>query len=194
MKSWIRCSLSFRSSMSFVLWMSMMTIAFAQTQTDPMTIRYNGKEFVHRWSKDNQHEFTPTGQEDLASWTDMLTLVAYHDVYDGQDLAAVSNKVLSDSKSRGKILKTDSRRRTLQRPAEHLIIAVLLDPMFLEAVFARLKSRWTMKASPSSPHTVSTVLGSPHGARPAVCRPGPSPLWGSGQVRWTLLGGDQRRR
>jgi hypothetical protein len=37
----------------------------------------------------------------------------------------------------GKILRTDSKPRTPQREAEHLAVALLRTPTFLEAVFAR---------------------------------------------------------
>ena len=46
--------------------------------------------------------------------------------------------MLANYQRAGKIVRTDSRPRTPTRPAEHLIVAVLGNAGFLEAVFARL--------------------------------------------------------
>jgi len=104
----------------------------------PRTLSFGGREYQHRWSEDDRHEFTPAGQGDLSAWTDMLTLIALHDVWDGEELAAHANRVLANYRAHGMIVKTDSKRRTLRRPAEHLIVALLPTPELIEAVFARL--------------------------------------------------------
>ena len=31
-------------------------------------------KYFHRFTKADQHEYTPDGQEDLKSWTDMVTI------------------------------------------------------------------------------------------------------------------------
>lgn len=96
--------------------------------------------YVYRWSKANQHEFTPEGQDDLDSWSDMITVNGYPDVQDGDGLAAAANAVLENYKnSQAKVLKTDSVPRTPKRPAEHLIAAVFGRPEFIEVAFARFK-------------------------------------------------------
>ncbi len=119
------------------VWLVVITTA-AAAQNDIMTLNFNKTDFSHRWSKGNQHEFTPSGQEELVSWTEMMTLVVYPEVIDGDDLSVVANNVLGFYKQRGKIVRTDSKRRTFRKPAEHLIVAILGDPGFLEAAFARL--------------------------------------------------------
>lgn len=111
----------------------------ALAQEDSMILTFNQTDLIHRWSEGNQHEFTPVGQEDLGSWTEMMTLVVYPEVYDGDDLAVVANNVLGFYKQHGEIVKTDSKRRTFRKPAQHLIVAVLSGPGYLEAAFARLK-------------------------------------------------------
>jgi hypothetical protein len=101
------------------------------------TLSFRGTPFVHRWSKGGQHEFTPADSADLASWRDMLTLNVHDAVVRGEQLADVANKVFDNYHRSGKVLQTRSTPRTIARPAEHLIVAVLGTPDLLEAAFAR---------------------------------------------------------
>jgi len=50
--------------------------------------------YFHRWSQNDQHEFTPEGQQDLNKWSDMITANAYPDVDDAERLAEKANAVL----------------------------------------------------------------------------------------------------
>jgi hypothetical protein len=102
-----------------------------------MSLAFRGVDYEHRWSKAGQNEFTPRGQGDLSSWQDMLTLNVHDAVTSGTQLAEVANKVLGNYQRAGKIMRTASKPQTPDRPAEHLIVAVLGNPAFLEAVFAR---------------------------------------------------------
>ena len=112
--------------------------AWAQRPAEASTtVSFRGTPFMHRWSKDGQHEFTPADSADLASWRDMLTLNLHAAVASGEQLAGVANKVLANYQRSGKILQTRSTPRTAARPAEHLIVAVLGTPDLLEAAFAR---------------------------------------------------------
>jgi hypothetical protein len=98
--------------------------------------------YFHRWSKNDQHEFTPDKQEDLDRWNDMITINDYPAVHDGDALAATANTVLGNYKgAEGKILKTSSVPRTADRPAEHFIAVMFTRPAFVEIAFARLKLR-----------------------------------------------------
>jgi len=36
-----------------------------------------GVEYFHRFTQDDQHEYTPNGQGDLKAWTDMVTIHFY---------------------------------------------------------------------------------------------------------------------
>jgi hypothetical protein len=101
------------------------------------TFVFRGIGYEHRWSKDGQNEFTPIGETDLTSWNDMVTLNVHKTVSTGEQLADVANKVLGNYQRNGKILRTDSKPRTADSPAEHLVAAVLGTPTFLEATFAR---------------------------------------------------------
>jgi hypothetical protein len=38
---------------------------------------FGGAGYLHRWSMNDQHEFTPKGQEDLEKWSDMITINIY---------------------------------------------------------------------------------------------------------------------
>src|SRR6266487_4913383 len=38
---------------------------------------FGGFGYLPRWSMNNQHEFTPEGQEDLQKWSDMITMNVY---------------------------------------------------------------------------------------------------------------------
>lgn len=105
-----------------------------------MTLDFNQTEYFHRWSGNNQNEFTPQGQENLSKWTDMVTINFYPQVTDGEGLASVANQVLENYKTqKGIVLRTISVPRTIERPAEHLIAVVFGRPDFLEAAQARFK-------------------------------------------------------
>src|SRR5690606_22303995 len=99
---------------------------------------FGGVTYVHRWSHEGQHEFTPEGDDDLDRWTDMVTINVHEGVRDGDQLAAVANGVLANYEGAGEVLRTDSRPRTESAPAEHFVAAVLGGPAFLEAAFARV--------------------------------------------------------
>jgi hypothetical protein len=99
---------------------------------------FGGVTYVHRWSQGGQHEFTPEGDGDLDSWTDMVTINVHEAVRDGDQLAETANGVLANYQGAGEIIRTDSKPRTETAPAEHFIAAVLGSPTFLEAAFARL--------------------------------------------------------
>ncbi|WP_284617795.1 hypothetical protein [Aquabacterium humicola] len=107
----------------------------------PMTLRLRGTDYLHRWSKDGQHEFTPADQPDLQAWRDMLTINVHRGAATGEQLAEVANRVVGNYQRHGRILRTDSRPRTAQQPAEHFVAAALGDPRFIEAVFARFVLR-----------------------------------------------------
>jgi len=101
---------------------------------------FQGVSYFHRWSQNEQHEFTPEKQEDLEKWSDMLTINGYPGVADGDALATAANAVLENYKNhQARVLKTSSVPRTPDRPAEHLIAVVFTRPDFSEAAFARFK-------------------------------------------------------
>jgi hypothetical protein len=104
---------------------------------DPVKVSFNGTEYVHRWSKDGQNEFTPAGQENLDAWKSMVTINVYADTRSGEDLALLANKVLGKYQAAGKILRTDSRPRTKEKEAEHFVAVLFPRPEYIEVAFAR---------------------------------------------------------
>ena len=111
----------------------------AATATKPAFV-FGGIDYFHRWSQNDQHEFTPQGQENLDKWADMITINVYQSAHDGDALAAKANAVLENYKSHsGRVLRTDSVPRTPDRPAEHFISVVFGRPNFIEVAFARFK-------------------------------------------------------
>jgi hypothetical protein len=101
---------------------------------------FGGVGYFHRWSQNDQHEFTPTGQDDLEKWSNMITINLYPSAHDGDALAVKANAVLENYKNHGgRVLRTNSVARTTDRPAEHFIAVVFGRPNFLEAAFAHFK-------------------------------------------------------
>ena len=101
---------------------------------------FGGAGYLHRWSMNDQHEFTPEGQEDLEKWSDMITVNVYPNTHDGDALAVKANAVLENYKShKGMVLRTNSVPQTPDRPAEHFISVVFGRPNFIEVAFARFK-------------------------------------------------------
>lgn len=99
---------------------------------------FNSTAYFARWNGGSQHEFTPAGQEDLDKWADMFTANIYDAAHDADGLAKMANAVLGNYQSRGaKILRTDSVPRTATSPAEHLVVALFAQPMFIEIAFNR---------------------------------------------------------
>jgi hypothetical protein len=118
------------------------SVAHAQTNDSPssgtVSFPFGGVTYVHRWSQEGQHEFTPEGDDDLDRWTDMITIDLHESVRDDEQLAATANGILANYQGAGQIVRTDSKPRTETAPAEHFIAAVLGSPTFLEAAFARV--------------------------------------------------------
>lgn len=111
----------------------------ATTAEKPVFV-LGGVGYFHRWSQNDQHEFTPTGQHDLEKWSEMITINAYPTAHDGDGLAMKANAVLENYKSHsGRVLRTNSIPRTPDRPAEHFIAVAFGRPNFIEAAFSRFK-------------------------------------------------------
>jgi hypothetical protein len=110
------------------------------SDAESASITFRNVKYLHRWSKDDQHEFTPGGQEDLSRWFEMITIHRYRSVADGDGLVATANAVLGTYKAnRAIVVRTDSVPRTPEKPAEYLIVVLFPQPEFIEAVFARFK-------------------------------------------------------
>jgi hypothetical protein len=107
-------------------------------QAAAQKLNFSGVEYVHRWSKNGQNEFTPSAQSDLKTWRDMVTVNVNERVATGDQLAALANGVVGNYGKAGEIVRTDSKPRTQTAEAEHFIAAMLHAPGLTEAVFARV--------------------------------------------------------
>jgi len=117
------------------------------TTADKPAFVIGGVGYFHRWSQNDQHEFTPTGQDDLEKWSDMITINVYPSAHDGDALAAKANAVVENYKSHGgRVLRTDSVPRTPDRPAEHFIAVILAGQNFSRRRLAVL-NWWTALAA-----------------------------------------------
>jgi hypothetical protein len=97
-------------------------------------------EYFHRYTINDQHEFTPAGQENLKTWADMVTLHYYRNARDGDALASVANSVLGNyTAAKAKVIKTNSVPQTKGKPAEHLIVVAFGRPEFIEIAFSRFR-------------------------------------------------------
>lgn len=121
------------------------TGAFAQPAAkgkgEPMSFSFGDVRYVHRWSQNGQNEFTPVAQTDLKTWQDMVTINLFENITTGEALSEIANRIVGNYAANGKILRTGSKPRTKDRPAEYLIVAVMGRPDFLEAAFTRLVLR-----------------------------------------------------
>lgn len=126
--------------MTYVLVSCISSISYAQSTSSEATgkaFSFLGVDYKHQWSKNGQNEFTPNDEVDLESWNNMVTVNVHETISSEEQLADVANKVLGNYQGSGKVLRTDSKPTTADRPAEHFIVAVLGAPGFLEATFAR---------------------------------------------------------
>ncbi len=96
--------------------------------------------YFHRYTKDDQHEYTPDGQTNLNAWKDMVTINFYRQAKTGEALASMANAVLENYKAhQGVVVKTASVPRAKDKPAEHLIVVRFGRPTFTEVAFARFR-------------------------------------------------------
>ncbi|MCX4165705.1 MULTISPECIES: hypothetical protein [Paraburkholderia] len=111
---------------------------FVAAQTaEQSAFRFNGTDYFFRWSDDTLFEFTPPGQTNLDTWSDMVSVVIYRGVKTADDLASAANSLLDSTKLKGAVLKTRSVPRTPDRPAEHFIASMMAAPGVVEGVFTR---------------------------------------------------------
>ena len=103
-------------------------------------LSFAGVKYFHRYTNEDQYEYTPDGQEDLKTWTDMVTILFYRQAKDGNGLAATANAVLENYKAnKAVVVKTDSVPRTKDKPAEHFIAVIFGRPEFIEVAFTRFR-------------------------------------------------------
>ena len=127
-----------RPLLAALLGAALLPVQALRAATPPaMNLTFRDTSFVHRWSRGGQHEFTPADDADLSSWRDMLTINLHGNARSAEALAGVANQVLANYERVGKVVRTRSVPRSASTKAEHFIAAVLGQPEFLEAAFAR---------------------------------------------------------
>ena len=134
----MKCPSVFLLAISLALFS--VSAAPAQDSGKKEAFSLDGVKYFHRFTKDDQHEYTPAGQEDLNAWKDMVTIHRYRQATDGDALAGVANAVLQNYQAaKGLVVKTDSVPRTKDKPAEHLVVVILGRPEFIEVAFSRFR-------------------------------------------------------
>lgn len=123
-------------------WLSLLLLlampAAYATGKDYLT--FDNTAYLHRWSYSGQHEFTPSGQENLEKWSDMITLQRYDKVNSLERLTIAANTVLEAYRKAGAtILRVESQPAANDRPPEFLLVAVIPQSDMLEAVFSRFR-------------------------------------------------------
>jgi hypothetical protein len=97
----------------------------------PATARvtFRGTEYLLRSSQGNSYDFTPPGQEDLHTFTDMLNLNLYPAAHDQEALATITSRVQAIAQgAKATILRTISVSASGQQPGEHFLALVLPTP------------------------------------------------------------------
>lgn len=102
------------------------------------TLRFDDRDFHFRFANKGLYEFTPEGESDLKTWRNMVTINLHRQIQTPEHLAQAANNILGNSRQLGRVMKAASKPATPTTPAEHMIVAVLGQPGFLEAAFTRL--------------------------------------------------------
>ncbi len=92
-------------------------------------VTFRGTEYFLRSSSGHEYEFTPSGQEDLHSFTDSLALDLYPAAHDQEALATITSRVLAIVQGqKATVLRTISVSASGQKPGEHFLAAVVPTP------------------------------------------------------------------
>mgnify|MGYP000950769867 CR=1 FL=1 len=67
--------------------------------TKSTAFTFAGVQYFHRFTKDDQNEYTPMGEEDLQRWNNMVTINYYRASKTGEALASNANAVLGNYKA-----------------------------------------------------------------------------------------------
>ena len=92
-------------------------------------VTFRGTEYLLRSSHGNGYDFTPRGQEDLSTFTDMLELTLYPAAHDQEALATITSRVQAIAQgAKATILRTISVSASGQQAGEHFLAAVMPTP------------------------------------------------------------------
>lgn len=125
----------------FTLSTPLNTLAQNSQSDTAVTLVFQGDEYQHRWSKQGQNEFTPSGQESFAQWRNMLTINVYEKIITADQLAVVAKKTLGLYQENGHVLRANTKPSVANSAAEYFISGVFVQPAFVEAAFSRFMLR-----------------------------------------------------
>jgi hypothetical protein len=92
-------------------------------------VTFRGNEYVLRTSRGKGFDFTPPGQEDLSTFTDMLDLNLYPTAHDQEALATITSRTQAVAQGvKATILRTISVSASGQQPGEHFLAVVMPTP------------------------------------------------------------------
>ena len=98
-------------------------------QSATARVTFRGSEYLLRSAHGNTYDFTPRGQEDLSSSSDMLELNQYPAAHDHEALSRISGRIQAIAQgAKGTILQTISASASGQQPGEHFLAMVLPTP------------------------------------------------------------------
>lgn len=103
-----------------------------------VSVSFLDTSYTYRRSENGQHEFTPSGQEDLSAWTDKISLICMPEITDGKGLNALSENVKGFYDSSGVVLSSGTVPKTETAEAQHLVVAGRVGDGLLDVVMARL--------------------------------------------------------
>ena len=90
-------------------------------------VTFRGTQYLLRSSQGNTYDFTPPGQEDPSTFSDMLELNLYRGAHDQEALATITSRVRAIAQgAKATILRTISASG--QQPGDHFFAAVLPTP------------------------------------------------------------------
>ena len=90
----------------------------------PAKVTFRGTEYLLRSAEGHEYDFTPSGQEDLSTFTDMLAIDLYPAAHNQEALATITSRVVAIMQgAKGTILRTVSVSASGQQPGEHFLSA-----------------------------------------------------------------------
>ncbi|MCM6774816.1 hypothetical protein NDR87_25580 [Nocardia sp. CDC159] len=100
---------------------------------DTYWLDFGGTTFVHRWSQQGTHEFTPQDDANLAAWSDMLTINVHDQVRDSDGLDRLADALIRNYETHGHLMAV-----LPENDAIHFVAAALAGPHTFELAFSRL--------------------------------------------------------
>jgi hypothetical protein len=108
----------------------------AASAPKPSSVVFLGEEYFHRWSMNGQNEYTPKGSEDLAAWSNMLTLNPTS--LDPAHLPELASTIRANYEKAGATVLSAESVEGQTGKTEYFQAAVFTTPAFMEAALTRV--------------------------------------------------------